>query len=82
MNFHRTFFTTIFLFGGMALMHAQSSYPSLNNQKIDGYKGIWFTLGQFYEYGDKYSGGLGTYTANHTPMAIYVPEVQKTITKK
>jgi len=59
---------------------AQSSpsYPSLNNQKIDGYKGIWFTLGQFSEYGDKYSGGLGTYTTNHTPLAIYAPEVQKT----
>ena len=53
-------------------------YPSLNNQKIDGYKGIWFNLGQFYEYGYKYSGGLGTYTAKHIPLAIYAPEVQKT----
>jgi hypothetical protein len=49
-----------------------------NNQKIDGYKGIWFTLGQFSEYGDKYSGGLGTYTAKHIPLAIYAPEVDKT----
>lgn len=55
---------------------AQSS--NLNNQKQDGYKGIWFTLGQFYEYGDKYSGGLGTYTAKHKPLAIYAPEVDKT----
>ena len=54
------------------------NYPSLNNQKINGYKGIWFTLGQFSEYGDKYSGGLGTYTAKHIPLAIYAPEVQKT----
>jgi hypothetical protein len=23
------------------------------NLKADGYKGIWFTLGQFSEYGDK-----------------------------
>jgi hypothetical protein len=30
-----------------------------------GSRGIWFTLGQFSKYGDKYSGGLGTYTANH-----------------
>jgi hypothetical protein len=52
--------------------------PSLNNQKIDGYKGIWFTLGQPSEYGDKYSGGLGTYTAKHRPLAIYAPEVKKT----
>ena len=48
------------------------------NPKANGYKGIWFTLGQFSQYGDKYSGGLGTYTANHIPMAIYAPEVKKT----
>ncbi len=48
------------------------------NLKADGYKGIWFTLGQFSQYGDKYSGGLGTYTADHVPMAIYAPEVKKT----
>jgi len=44
----------------------------------DGYRGIWFTLGQLSEYGDKYSGGLGTYTANHIPIAIYSPEADKT----
>jgi hypothetical protein len=44
----------------------------------DGYRGIWFTLGQFSTYGDKYSGGLGTYTANHIPIAIYAPAVNKT----
>ncbi len=44
----------------------------------DGYRGIWFTLGQFSKYGDKYSGGLGTYTANHEPMAVYAPQVNKT----
>src|SRR5262249_50645451 len=44
----------------------------------DGYRGIWFTLGQFSKHGDKYSGGLGTYTANHTPMAVYSPEADKT----
>lgn len=49
-----------------------------NNKSVDGYKGIWFTLGQFSEYGDKYSGGLGTYTAHHSPLAIYAPEVNKT----
>ncbi|WP_025764656.1 BNR-4 repeat-containing protein [Dyadobacter tibetensis] len=45
---------------------------------VEGYKGIWFTLGQFSEYGDKYSGGLGTYTAKHNPLAIYAPAVNKT----
>lgn len=59
--------------------------------KDSGYRGIWFTLGQYsaapelredpakyWEYGDKYSGGLGTYTADHVPIAIYAPQVQKT----
>jgi hypothetical protein len=43
-----------------------------------GYRGIWFTLGEYSQYGDKYSGGLGTYTANHNPMAVYAPPVDKT----
>jgi hypothetical protein len=47
-------------------------------RKEDGYRGIWFTLGQMSKYGDKYSGGLGTYTANHVPMAIYAKEANKT----
>lgn len=51
---------------------------SRNNQTVDGYKGIWFTLNQFSKYGDKYSGGLGTYTADHMPLAIYAPAVNKT----
>ena len=46
--------------------------------KDDGYRGIWFTLGQRLPHGDKYSGGLGTYTANHVPIAIYAPQVEKT----
>ena len=48
---------------------AEKSFP-----KYDGYQGIWFTLGQFSEYGDKYSGGLGTYTAKHVPLAVYSAE--------
>jgi hypothetical protein len=52
---------------------------SLNNHKINGYRGIWFELNQkFPPYGDKYSGGLGTYTAKHIPLAIYSPVVNKT----
>ena len=55
------------------------SGQNLNNTKVDGYKGIWFTLGQFQtEYGDKYSGGLGTYTAKHRPLAIYAEAVNRT----
>lgn len=52
--------------------------PDLRNQKIDGYRGIWFELNQKYEYGDKYSGGLGTYTAKHIPLAVYSPAADKT----
>jgi hypothetical protein len=44
----------------------------------DGFRGICFTLGQKSPYGDKYSGGLGTYTANHVPMAHFVPQVNRT----
>ena len=50
----------------------------ITSAKDDGYRGIWFTLGQKSEYGDKYSGGLATYTANHVPIAIYAPAVDKT----
>ncbi|MEI7732477.1 MAG: BNR-4 repeat-containing protein [Verrucomicrobiota bacterium] len=46
--------------------------------KDSGYRGIWFELGQKSEFGDKYSGGLATYTANHVPIAIYAKEVEKT----
>jgi len=57
---------------------AQMDAPVVSASKDDGYRGIWFTLGQKSEYGDKYSGGLGTYTANHVPMAIYSEEANKT----
>lgn len=50
----------------------------LNNNKIKGYRGIWFELNQKYDFGDKYSGALGTYTAKHVPLAIYAPEVDMT----
>ena len=48
------------------------------NARAEGYKGIWFTLGQNSQYGDKYSGGLGTYTSSHVPVAIYSKEAGKT----
>lgn len=59
-------------------VQAQDGKPAEANPKDDGYRGIWFTLGQKSEHGDKYSGGLGTYTANHVPMAIYSREANKT----
>ncbi len=51
---------------------------SLSGQKIDGYKGIWFILGKMTEFGSKYSGGLGTYTAKHIPLSIYSEKANKT----
>ena len=45
---------------------------------VDGYRGIWFDLGQATSYGSKYCGGLGTYTMKHIPMAIYSKESDKT----
>ncbi len=62
---------------GMAPATAQEA-PGLTGHSIDGYRGIWFELNQKYPHGDKYSGGLGTYTAKHHPLAIYRPEVDKT----
>ncbi len=52
--------------------------PPPASGRESGYRGIWFTLGEFSDYGDKYSGGLGTYTAKHVPLAVYAPEAGKT----
>ena len=60
------------------LICTTATAQSLENTAIDGYRGIWFELNQKFPYGDKYSGGLGTYTAKHMPMAIYSQEVDKT----
>jgi len=68
----------IVFFLPFVLISFLASTVSSQNPKTEGYKGIWFTLGQFSEYGDKYSGGLGTYTADHIPLAIYSPQVKKT----
>ena len=70
------FLLTVFImFFSVTTSHAQP----LNNTTVDGYRALWFTLGQETEYGYKYSGGLGgTYTAKHNPIAIYAPEVNKT----
>lgn len=66
------------LFSALMLLSSLLSAQSLTNSKIDGYRPIWFELNQKYEYGDKYSGALGTYTAKHVPLAIYSPEADKT----
>src|SRR5687768_5903483 len=68
--FIRTFFA---FFAIVLFTQAYAQLPTVN-----GYKGIWFTLGQFSQYGDKYSGGLGTYTSSHIPIAVYSPQANKT----
>jgi hypothetical protein len=62
--------------GTTALKHSFHTFVD----KVDGYRGIWFTLGEMSgQYGDKYSGGLA-FCFSHTlvPMALYAPEVNKT----
>ncbi|MEM1327046.1 MAG: BNR-4 repeat-containing protein [Bacteroidota bacterium] len=70
---HQLFFLLVF-----NLLAISSFAQSLNNTKVDGYRAIWFELNQKYEYGNKYSGALGTYTAKHKPLAIYAPAVDQT----
>jgi hypothetical protein len=48
------------------------------SRRVNGYRGIWYALGCEFEHGDKYTGGLGTYTANHQPTAVHAPAVNKT----
>ena len=92
----RIVLTAVLLCSPLSRVMAQEPESPDAAPRINGYKGIWFTLGQFYgkgvgdqayarasrdpvfPYGDKYSGGLGTYTAKHTPLAIYCEEVDKT----
>ena len=65
-----------FLAGQMALFSQEPG--ALDNTKVDGFRPIWFDLGQRSEYGSKYVGAFGTYTMKHRPLAIYSPEVDKT----
>ncbi|HUT89421.1 MAG TPA: family 16 glycoside hydrolase [Thermoguttaceae bacterium] len=66
------------VFWAAVAVHAPDGNAQPPQQQDDGYRGIWFTLGQVSEYGDKYSGGLGTYTAKHVPLAVYSEKAEKT----
>lgn len=49
------------------------------NIKDSGYRGIWYSNQPSNdEYVYKYSGGLGTYPANHYPFSVYVEKENKT----
>lgn len=88
MNFRYIFlFLSLLIFSSCGISHYNSqpgntkepsNINTLDNAKRNGYRGIWFELNQKFAYGDKYSGGLGTYTAKHVPLAAYAPEVDKT----
>lgn len=71
----RIYIFSLFILISSIAVHGQAN---LNNTKYNGYRGIWFELGQKYEYGDKYSGALSTYTAKHMPLAVYSSEANKT----
>jgi hypothetical protein len=62
----------------LAALFVFSDNISAQNQKADGYMGLWFKSGKPLDYGYKYSGGLGTFSSQHTPLAIYSPEARKT----
>jgi hypothetical protein len=68
-----------------AVAHGQErpavKFPTVEtlNRKDEGYRGIWYMnqpSGDEYVY--KYSGGLGTYCANHQPFAVYCEKVNRT----
>jgi len=73
MNFKRHFFLLLtfcfFVFSGD--LYGQ-------NLRADGYKSLWAKSGPPLEYGYKYSGGMGTFSSQHKPLAIYSPVAGKT----
>ncbi|MFC1607815.1 BNR-4 repeat-containing protein [Candidatus Latescibacterota bacterium] len=76
-SFRMTHIVLIFLIF-MTVIFTQSSLAD-DFRQADGYRGIWYgnqPSGDEYKF--KYSGGLGTYTAKHIPLAYYAPEVNKT----
>lgn len=55
-----------------------SPLATAESQPADGYRGIWYTIGQDKGHGPKYAGGLGTYPANMVPMAVYSADANTT----
>ncbi len=67
----------LFVFWTTGITFAQQTLTL--NQKDDGFRGIWYSIGKTNDkYVHKYSGGLGTYPANHYPFSVYAKEVNKT----
>ncbi|HEX2967939.1 MAG TPA: BNR-4 repeat-containing protein [Bacteroidales bacterium] len=72
MNYRKILYSTLLI-----LLIAQVN-AGAQNKRADGYMGIWFRFGEPGEFGYKFSGGLATFSSQHTSMAVYAPEVQKT----
>ncbi|RPJ37892.1 MAG: hypothetical protein EHM35_05765 [Planctomycetaceae bacterium] len=65
----------------LSLAAAESDHESALtlNRKDTGYRGIWYMNEPLKnEYRFKYSGGLGTFCAKHSPFAVYCDKVKKT----
>ncbi|WP_266368841.1 BNR-4 repeat-containing protein [Tellurirhabdus rosea] len=63
----------------LLLLPAVALSQTTLNPKASGYNGIWYFIGKTGNaYAHKYSGGLGTYPANHYPFSVYAPAVRKT----
>ena len=72
MPYRSTFLAALFCLQSAAGQGIPAATP-----QAGGFRGIWFDLGQKSGFGSKYSGGLGTYTANHNPLAVYAPIVAR-----
>ncbi|MGF1923495.1 MAG: BNR-4 repeat-containing protein, partial [Bacteroidia bacterium] len=71
------FYVPLLVFIGTNALKAQQVQTL--NIKDEGYRSIWYSNEPSKdEYVYKYSGGLGTYPANHYPFSIYVEKVNKT----
>lgn len=67
------------LFACLVIPFAAIAASKPNAPKAEGYRGIWYSnQPSGDEYAFKYSGGLGTYCADHIPLAIYAPKAGKT----
>lgn len=73
-------FLSVYCFAQKAVHpDAQYAVGELIQKKANGFKGIWYmNQPSNDEYVYKYSGGLGTYPANHRPFAIYSADAKKT----
>ncbi len=75
----RRFGAGLVVFPGLWLGCAQPERVDPAFPRMDGYQGIWWGQEPTRDaYSYKYSGGLGTYTADHVPMAVYAKKANRT----